>query len=89
MGAIGMVEAAVGVAVFSSWTKKAACLAAAWLGVIAINLATNGTHSDVAVREVAIAAGAYALAQLTAERKTSKVRSHELPDPAEVLLIHL
>jgi uncharacterized membrane protein YphA (DoxX/SURF4 family) len=89
LGVIGMVEIAVGAAVFSRWTKQAAYLAAAWLGVIALNLATTGTHFDVAVRDVAMAAGAYALAQLTAARETNKVRSHESPDPAEVILTHL
>jgi len=77
MGAIGIVEMAVGAAVLSRWTKQAAYVAAAWLVAIAANLAITGTHFDVAVRDLAMAAGAYTLAQLTAARETDETRSHE------------
>jgi len=77
MGAIGIVEMAVGAAVFSRWTKQAAYVAAAWLAAIAVNLGITGPHFDVAARDLATAAGAYSLAQLTAARETSETRSHE------------
>ena len=46
--------------------------AADWIGsgpCIAVNLASTGTHFDVAVRDVEMALAAYALARITAERE--------------------
>lgn len=89
MSAIGILEIVVGIAVFSRWTKQAAYLAAVWLVTIALSLAATGTHLDVAVRDVAMAVGAYALAQLTAAREAKQSRSHESPDLTEVIQAHL
>jgi uncharacterized membrane protein YphA (DoxX/SURF4 family) len=89
MGVAGIVEIAVGVAVFSRWTKQAAYLAAAWLVAIALNLATTGTNFDVAVRDVAMAAGAYALAHLTAAREAIAVRKHKSLGRVEEVQVHL
>jgi hypothetical protein len=40
-----------------------------WLLSIALNLVTSGMFYDLAVRDVEIAVGAFALAQLTAVRE--------------------
>ena len=88
MGAVGIVEMAVGAAVLSRWTKQAAYLAAAWLVAIAANLAITGTHFDVAVRDLAMAAGAYTLAQLATAREVSEIRSHEPSAPTEAIRPH-
>ena len=88
MGAVGIVEMAVGAAVLSRWTKQAAYLAAAWLLAIAANLATTGAHLDVAVRDLALAAGAYTLAQLTAAREASETRSNEPASRTEPIRPH-
>ena len=60
---VGIVEMAVGVMVLTSWTKYGAYLAAAWLTAIAGNLVFVGAL-DVAVRDLAMAVGAYTLARL-------------------------
>jgi hypothetical protein len=67
---VGIVEMAVGVMVLTRWTKYGAYLAAVWLTAIAGNLVLAGTL-DVAVRDLAMAVGAYTLARLA-----------ELPEPA-------
>lgn len=88
MGATGIVEMAVGAAVLSRWTKQAAYMAAAWLVAIAVNLISTGTHFDVAVRDLAMAAGAYALAQLTVAREAKRAKSIEQPARAEAVRPH-
>ena len=88
MGAIGIVEMAVGAAVLSRWTRQGAYVAAAWLVAIAANLALTGTHFDVAVRDLAMAAGAYTLAQLAAAREVSERRRHESPARNELAQPH-
>ena len=60
---VGVVEMAVGIMVLTRWTKVGAYLAAAWLTAIAANLVVAGSL-DVAVRDLAMAVGAYTLARL-------------------------
>lgn len=63
---VGVVEMAVGVMVLTRWTqltKYGAYLAAAWLTAIAANLVVAGSL-DIAVRDLAMAVGAYTLARL-------------------------
>ncbi|MGH9319006.1 MAG: DoxX family membrane protein [Vicinamibacteria bacterium] len=62
---VGVVEMAVGVMVLTRWTKYGAYLAAAWLTAIAANLVVAGSL-DIAVRDLAMAVGAYTLARLAA-----------------------
>jgi hypothetical protein len=62
---VGIVEIAVGVMVLTRWTKYGAYLAAGWLTAIAGNLVLAGSL-DVAVRDLAMAVGAYTLARLAA-----------------------
>lgn len=63
MHAVGIIEVAVGLLVLTRWTRLGAWIAAAWLVLIAINLATMGLF-DIAVRDLAMAVGAYTLARL-------------------------
>lgn len=71
MNVVGVIEIAVGLAILTRWTKLAAFVAAAWLTLIALNIASTGAAFDVAVRDLVMAAGAYALGQLTQARETS------------------
>lgn len=65
---VGVVEMAVGVLVLTRWTRLGAWLAAAWLVLIALQLLTMG-RLDIAVRDLAMAVGAYTLARLAAARE--------------------
>ncbi len=68
MYVVGVIEMAVGVMVLTRWTRLGAWIAAAWLVLIAVNLITMGTF-DVAVRDLAMAVGAYTLARLAEARQ--------------------
>ena len=73
----GVVEIAVGVLVFTGFTRYAAYIVMAWLLAISANLVTQGQFLDIAVRDVELSVGAFVLAKLTevreqvAERETS------------------
>lgn len=71
MYAVGIIEIAVGLMVLTRWTRLGAWIAAAWLVLIAVNLVTLGLF-DIAVRDLAMAVGAYTLAKLAELR-------HEAP----------
>jgi len=73
MGVVGMVEVAVGVAILTRWTRVCAYLACAWLVGIAANLVLADMY-DVAVRDVAMAVGAFTLARLEEVRQDASVR---------------
>jgi hypothetical protein len=64
MKVVGVVEMAAGLLVLSKWTRFGAYVVAAWLVAIAIQLVTTGAFYDLAVRDVVMAIGAYALARL-------------------------
>jgi uncharacterized membrane protein YphA (DoxX/SURF4 family) len=61
----GVVEMVVGLAILTRWTRIGSYVAAAWLVAIAVNLVASGHFLDVAVRDLVMATGAYALARLT------------------------
>jgi hypothetical protein len=69
---VGIIEIVAGIIVLSRWTKFGGFLVAAWLILIAINLASFGMYYDIAVRDVALAMGAIALALLSPDIKLSK-----------------
>lgn len=69
MHVVGVIEIIAGIIVLTRFTKFGAYLVMAWLIGIAINLATTGMFYDLAVRDVEIAVGAFALSQLTAARE--------------------
>lgn len=71
MHAVGIIEIIAGIVVLSRWTKVGSYIVGIWLIAIAINLVTTGMFYDLAVRDVEIAIGAFALSQLTRVREGS------------------
>ena len=66
MHAVGVVEIIAGLIVLSRWTRIGSYIVMLWLFGIAVNLLTTGLFYDLAMRDVEIAIGAFALAQLSA-----------------------
>ena len=91
---LGAVEMIVGLAILTRWTRLGAYLAALWFVAIAVNLISMQRYYDVAVRDLVLAVGAFALAQLTAVRQAELVvdsgdaRAWE-PSPREILTLRL
>ena len=75
MYAVGIIEIAVGLLVLTRWTRLGAWIAAAWLVLIALNLVTLGMF-DIAVRDLAMAVGAYTLARLAELRQEAPAAMH-------------
>jgi uncharacterized membrane protein YphA (DoxX/SURF4 family) len=73
MHIVGVVEIVAGIIVLTRWTKIGSYIVGAWLIAIAINLVTTGMFYDLAVRDVEIAIGAFALSQLSAVRERSLI----------------
>ena len=69
MHVIGVVEIIAGLIVLSRWTRLGSYIVMLWLIGIAVNLLTTGMFYDLAMRDVEIAIGAFALSQLTAVRE--------------------
>jgi uncharacterized membrane protein YphA (DoxX/SURF4 family) len=80
MHVVGVVEIIAGILVLSKWTRIGSYIVMAWLIAIAINLVTTKMFYDLAVRDLEIAVGAFALSQLSVVRERY-VRTME---PAEV-----
>lgn len=64
MWIVGVIEIIAGLLVFFN-PQKGGYLVSAWLVLIAITLLTSGNYLDVAVRDLAMAIGAFSLAKLT------------------------
>ncbi len=71
MHVVGVIEMAVGIAILTKWTRLGSYVAAVWLLAIALNLLTTGKFLDIAVRDVEMAIGAFALARLTEVREAA------------------
>ena len=85
MHIVGVIEMVVGIAILTRWTRIGAYIAAAWLVCIALNLVSTGAFFDLAVRDVEIAIGAFALARLTEVRAPEGVSDEiELQSPKQV-----
>ncbi len=69
MHVVGVVEIIAGVIVLTRWTKIGSYIVGLCLLAIAANLLTTGMFYDLAVRDVEIAVGAFALSQLSAVRE--------------------
>lgn len=69
MHILGVVEIVAGLVVLSRWTKIGSYIVMLWLLGIAVNLVTTGMFYDLAMRDVEIALGAFALSQLSAVRE--------------------
>jgi hypothetical protein len=77
MHIVGLVEIIAGLIVLSRWTRIGSYVVMLWLLCIALNLVTSGMFYDLAMRDVEIAIGAFALAQLTAVREQrARLRSN-------------
>jgi uncharacterized membrane protein YphA (DoxX/SURF4 family) len=61
---VGVIEIIAGILVLVN-TQKGAYLVCAWLILIALNLISSGQFLDVAVRDLAMAVGAYSLARIS------------------------
>jgi uncharacterized membrane protein YphA (DoxX/SURF4 family) len=73
MHVVGVVEIVAGIIVLSRWTRVGSYIVGAWLIAIAINLVTTGMFYDLAVRDIEIAVGAFALSLLTAVREEFRI----------------
>ena len=60
---VGVIEIAAGVLMLTRFRRLAAYVVSAWLALIAVNLLMGG-WLDVAVRDLAMSVGAFALGQL-------------------------
>lgn len=67
MMVVGVIEIIAGLAVLTSLTRLGAYVVMVWLILIAIAV-TLGGHYDIAVRDVAMAIGAFTLGQVAAMR---------------------
>jgi hypothetical protein len=74
MQAVGVIEMAVGILILTRWTRIGAYIASVWLLTIAFNLVLMGSF-DVAVRDVAMAVGAWTLARLSDSREIATAPS--------------
>jgi uncharacterized membrane protein YphA (DoxX/SURF4 family) len=64
MMVVGVIEIIAGILVFVN-TQKGAYLVSAWLVLIALSLVASGNYLDVAVRDLAMAIGAFSLAKIS------------------------
>jgi hypothetical protein len=63
MHAVGIIEMAVGILILTRWTRLGAYVASGWLLAVACNLLLAG-FLDIAVRDIAMSVGAWALARV-------------------------
>ncbi len=61
---VGVIEIVAGILVLVK-PSKGALVVSAWLILIALNLLAGGNYLDVAVRDIAMAIGAFSLARLS------------------------
>ena len=79
MHVAGVVEIIAGLIVLSRWTRIGSYIVMFWLLAIAANLLTTGMFAGIALRDIEIAIGAFALSQLSTVRgRQSKAEEHAL-----------
>lgn len=79
---IGVIEVAAGLMVLSNYVRWGAYVVSLWLVGIAINLLSTGQYFDIAVRDLAMSVGAFALAKLTeAGAGENAAGTHRLRSP--------
>lgn len=76
---VGVVEILVGVMVLTRWTRLGAYLAMGWLTLIALELTLMGIF-DIAVRDLALAVGAFTLATVAEMRESVEVDAGEMDE---------
>lgn len=79
MHVVGIIEIVAGVLVLTPLTRYAAYIVMLWLIGIALNLVTQGAYMDVAVRDISMSLGAFALAKLTEVREAAGVHAEAAP----------
>jgi uncharacterized membrane protein YphA (DoxX/SURF4 family) len=84
MHVVGVVEIVAGLLVLSRWTRIGSFVVMLWLLGIAVNLLTVGMFYDLAMRDVEIAIGAFALAQLSAIQEGERAASRSVTSTAGV-----
>lgn len=75
MRVAGVIEMLAGIVVLAGVTRLGGYVIAAWLTLIALSLVTSGQFFDVAVRDLVMAAGAFALARISEVREEAGARS--------------
>src|SRR5262245_30185994 len=70
MHIVGVIEIIVGLGVLLGATRLFGYIAMAWLWAIAINLFATGGYYDIAVRDILLGLGAYALGRVTEARES-------------------
>jgi uncharacterized membrane protein YphA (DoxX/SURF4 family) len=83
MHIVGVVEIVAGILVLSRLTRYAAYIVMLWLLGIALNLASQGHFFDIAVRDVEISLGAFALAKLSEARAYAMQKEPAVPQAAK------
>ncbi|HVS31759.1 MAG TPA: hypothetical protein VMS98_09915 [Thermoanaerobaculia bacterium] len=69
MRVAGVIEMIAGLAVLAGVTRLGGYVIAGWLTAIALTLLTTGAYTDVAVRDLVMACGAFVLARLSEVRQ--------------------
>jgi uncharacterized membrane protein YphA (DoxX/SURF4 family) len=69
MHLVGVVEIVMGILVLTRFTRYAAYIVMVWMWAIAASLVAQGMFLDLAVRDIEISLGAFALAKLTEVRE--------------------
>ena len=86
MHIVGVIEIVAGILMFTRFTRYAAYIVMVWLWAISLNLIAQGQFLDVAVRDILISLGAFALAKLTEVREmpvageTTRRTEHTISD---------
>jgi uncharacterized membrane protein YphA (DoxX/SURF4 family) len=73
MQLVGVIEIVAGAAILAGATRSFGYIVMFWLLGIAGNLVSTGQYFDIAVRDVLLACGAYALVQVTEARRRSLI----------------
>jgi uncharacterized membrane protein YphA (DoxX/SURF4 family) len=71
MHIVGVVEIVAGVLVLTRFTRYAAYIVMLWLWAIALSLVVQGQFLDIAVRDIEVSLGAFALAKLSEARESA------------------
>jgi uncharacterized membrane protein YphA (DoxX/SURF4 family) len=69
MHIVGVIEIIAGIVVFTRFTRYGAYIVMLWLWAIALSLIVQGQFLDIAVRDIEVSLGAFALAKLTEARE--------------------
>ena len=81
MHIVGVIEMAVGIVVLTRYTRLAAYVVMVWMWCIALSLITQWAFLDVAVRDIEISLGAFALATLSAVHESAGEKLAGNPQP--------